>query len=121
MECPFCFFQGCISLLLEVVSKPQIVFESKAQADEKAQSRRRRDELHIKRSATQLSGDRWDFKATSGSSVAMGIACRVRQINEKAQSRPGRDELILGRSLTQLLSVRCIFKMGYICFAASEC
>ena len=38
MECPFCFFQGCISLLLEVVSKPQIVFESKAQADEKAQS-----------------------------------------------------------------------------------
>jgi hypothetical protein len=28
----------------EVVSKPQIAFESKAQADEKAQSRRRRDE-----------------------------------------------------------------------------
>jgi hypothetical protein len=29
---------------LEVVSKCQIAFESKAQADEKAQSRRRRDE-----------------------------------------------------------------------------
>jgi hypothetical protein len=31
---------------LEVVLKPQIMFESKAQADEKAQSRRRRDEPH---------------------------------------------------------------------------
>ena len=31
---------------LEVVSKCQIAFESKAQADEKAQSRRRRDEPH---------------------------------------------------------------------------
>jgi hypothetical protein len=29
---------------LKVVSKPQIMLESKAQADEKAQSRRRRDE-----------------------------------------------------------------------------
>jgi hypothetical protein len=30
--------------MIEVVSKCQIAFESKAQADEKAQSRRRRDE-----------------------------------------------------------------------------
>ena len=71
MECPFCFFQGCISLLLEVVSKPQIVFESKAQADEKAQSRRRRDERHIKRSATQLSDARWGFEITSTLSLAI--------------------------------------------------
>jgi len=32
------------TLLLEAVSKRQIAFESKAQADEKGQSRRRRDE-----------------------------------------------------------------------------
>jgi len=31
-------------IILEVVPKRQIAFESKAQADEKAQSRRRRDE-----------------------------------------------------------------------------
>ena len=35
---------GGLIVMLEVVSKRQIAFESKAQADEKAQSRRRRDE-----------------------------------------------------------------------------
>jgi hypothetical protein len=51
---------------LEVVSKPQIRFKSKAQADEKAQSRLRRDEQYIlKRFATQLLGLRWGFETTS--------------------------------------------------------
>ena len=57
---------GGLIVMLEVVSKRQIAFESKAQADEKAQSRRRRDEPPIKRSATQLSGARWGFETTSG-------------------------------------------------------
>jgi hypothetical protein len=40
-----------------VVSKPQIRFKSKAQTDEKAQSRLRRDEQYIlKRFATKLLG-----------------------------------------------------------------
>jgi hypothetical protein len=51
--------------ILEVISKCQIAFESKAQADEKAQSRLRRDELILKRSATQLSDARWGFESTS--------------------------------------------------------
>ena len=48
---------------LEVVSKFQIMFESKAQADEKAQSRGGMS--HIKRTATQLSDIRWSFETTS--------------------------------------------------------
>jgi hypothetical protein len=51
---------------VEVVSKSQVRFKSKAQADEKAQSRRRRDEQYIlKRFATQLLSLRWGFEATS--------------------------------------------------------
>ncbi len=50
----------------EVVSKPQVRLKSKTQADEKAQSRQRRDEQYIlKRFATQLLGLRWGFEITS--------------------------------------------------------
>jgi len=75
-----------------VVSKSQIAFESKAQADAKAQHTFEYVSI-LKRPATQLSGDRWDFKTTSGSSVAVGIACRVRQINEKAKIRLKRSSI----------------------------
>jgi hypothetical protein len=51
---------------VEVVSKSQVRFKSKAQADEKAQSRRRRDEQYIlKRFATQLLSLKWGFGTTS--------------------------------------------------------
>jgi hypothetical protein len=51
---------------LEVVLKPQIRFKGKAQADEKTQSRQRRDEQYIlKRFATQLLDLRWGFDTTS--------------------------------------------------------
>jgi hypothetical protein len=40
------------------------MFEGKAQADEKAQSRRRRDEPSKKGSATQLSDIRWGYETT---------------------------------------------------------
>jgi hypothetical protein len=50
--------------LLEVVSKRQIAFESKAQADEKAQHTFKYVSI-LKRSATQLSGARWGFETTS--------------------------------------------------------
>jgi hypothetical protein len=47
---------------LEMVSKPQIKLKGKAQADEKAQSRQRRDEQYIlKRLVTQPLGFRWGF------------------------------------------------------------
>jgi hypothetical protein len=49
---------------LEVVSKPQIAFESKAQADEKAQHTEEYMSI-LKRSATQLSDARWGFETTS--------------------------------------------------------
>jgi hypothetical protein len=49
---------------LEVVSKPQIAFESKAQADEKAQHTFKYVSI-LKRSATQLSDARWGFETTS--------------------------------------------------------
>jgi hypothetical protein len=48
-----------------VVSKRQIAFESKAQADEKAQHTFKYVSI-LKRSATQLSDARWGFEATSG-------------------------------------------------------
>jgi hypothetical protein len=49
-----------------VISKPQIRLKGKAQADEKAQSRQRRDEQYIlRRLATQPLGLRWGFEATS--------------------------------------------------------
>jgi hypothetical protein len=48
----------------EVVSKRQIAFESKAQADEKAQHTREYVSI-LKRSATQLSDARWRFATTS--------------------------------------------------------
>jgi hypothetical protein len=50
--------------LLEVVSKGQIAFESKAQADEKAQHAFKYVSI-LKRSATQLSGARWGLETTS--------------------------------------------------------
>jgi len=50
--------------ILEVVSKCQIAFESKAQADEKAQHTREYESI-LKRSATQLSDVRWGFETTS--------------------------------------------------------
>jgi hypothetical protein len=49
---------------LEVVSKRQIAFESKAQADEKAQHTEEYVSI-LKRSATQLSDARWGFETTS--------------------------------------------------------
>jgi len=50
-------------ICLEVVSKPQIMFESKAQADEKAQHTFEYVSI-LKRLATQLSDIRWGFEAT---------------------------------------------------------
>jgi hypothetical protein len=47
-----------------VVLKPQIAFESKAQADEKAQHTSEYASI-LKRPATQLSGARWGFETTS--------------------------------------------------------
>ncbi|MDH3882782.1 MAG: hypothetical protein OET63_01095, partial [Desulfobacterales bacterium] len=47
-----------------VVSKCQIAFESKAQADEKAQHTWEYVSI-LKRSATQLSDARWCFETTS--------------------------------------------------------
>jgi hypothetical protein len=47
-----------------VVSKRQIAFESKAQADEKAQHTLKYVSI-LKRSATQLSDARWGFETTS--------------------------------------------------------
>jgi hypothetical protein len=47
-----------------MVSKRQIAFESKAQADEKAQHTREYVSI-LKRSATQLSDARWGFETTS--------------------------------------------------------
>ena len=51
-------------LAVEVVSKPRIAFESKAQADEKAQHTFKYVSI-LKRSATQLSDARWGFEITS--------------------------------------------------------
>jgi hypothetical protein len=45
-------------------SKPQIAFESKAQADEKAQHTFKYVSI-LKRLATQLSDARWDFETAS--------------------------------------------------------
>jgi hypothetical protein len=51
---------------LEAISKSQIRFKGKAQADEKAQSRQRRDEQYIlKRFATQPLSLRWGFETIS--------------------------------------------------------
>ena len=50
--------------ILEVISKCQIAFESKAQADEKAQHTLKYVSI-LKRSATQLSDARWGFRNTS--------------------------------------------------------
>ena len=49
---------------IEVVSKRQIAYESKAQADEKAQHTWKVVSI-LKRSATQLSDVRWGFDTTS--------------------------------------------------------
>jgi len=49
---------------IEVASKTQIMFESKAQADEKAQHTFEYVSI-LKRPATQLSGIRWGFETTS--------------------------------------------------------
>ena len=49
---------------LEVVSKPRIRSESKAQPDEKAQHTREYVSI-FKRAATQLSGLRWGFETAS--------------------------------------------------------
>jgi hypothetical protein len=46
-------FESTTNLLLEAISKMQITLKDKARADEKAQSRQRRDEQYIlRRSAT---------------------------------------------------------------------
>ena len=50
-----------------MISKPQIMFESKAQGDEKAQHTREYVSI-LKRPATQLSDARWGFKTTSNRS-----------------------------------------------------
>jgi hypothetical protein len=57
---------GLISIFvrIEVVSKPQIMFESKAQADEKAQHTWQYVSI-LKRLATPLSDIRWGFETTS--------------------------------------------------------
>jgi hypothetical protein len=54
-----------------VVSKPQIAFESKAQADEKAQHTWEYVSI-LKRSATQLSDAGWGFETTSKKSRPAG-------------------------------------------------
>jgi hypothetical protein len=67
----------------EVVSKFQIMFESKAQADEKAQHTLKYVSI-LKRSATQLSDIRWDFETTSNASsteLAKPIAYPMREAN----------------------------------------
>jgi hypothetical protein len=58
------FFCGLAFQNIEVVSKPQIAFESKAQADEKAQHTFKYVSI-LKRSETQLSDARWGFETTS--------------------------------------------------------
>jgi hypothetical protein len=60
--------------LLEVVSKFQIAFDSKAQADEKAQHTREYVSI-LKRSATQLADTRWGFKTTSKMSSPLRTFC----------------------------------------------
>jgi hypothetical protein len=49
---------------VEVISKPQIAFESKAQADEQAQHTFKYVSI-LRRSATQLSDAGWGFETTS--------------------------------------------------------
>ena len=56
----------------EVVSKFQIMFESKAQADEKAQHTLKYVSI-LKRSATQLTDIRWGFETTSNASQALSL------------------------------------------------
>jgi len=53
-----------LTIKLEVVSKRQIMFQSKAQADEKAQHTLEYVSI-LKRPATQLSDIRWGFDTTS--------------------------------------------------------
>jgi hypothetical protein len=56
--------------------KPQIRFKGKTQADEKAQSRQRRDEQYIlRRFATQPLGIRWGFATTSSICMVFKIYC----------------------------------------------
>jgi hypothetical protein len=57
---------------LEVVSKCQIAFESKAQADEKAQHTFKYVSI-LKRSATQLSDARCGFETTSNIPWEFGL------------------------------------------------
>jgi hypothetical protein len=61
-------FNDVMAIKLEVVSKYQIAFESKAQADEKAQHTLKYVSI-LKRPTTQLSDDRWGFEATSKNSL----------------------------------------------------
>ena len=49
---------------LEAISKPQIAFEGKAGADDKAQHTREYVSI-LKRPPTQPSGDRWGFEMAS--------------------------------------------------------
>jgi len=53
-----------LTIKLEVVSKRQIMFQSKAQADEKAQHTLEYVSI-LKRPATQLSDIRWGLETTS--------------------------------------------------------
>ncbi len=50
--------------ILEAISKPQIAFEGKAGADDKAQHTREYVSI-LKRPSTQPSGDRWGFEMAS--------------------------------------------------------
>jgi hypothetical protein len=61
-------------ILFEVVSKRQIAFESKAQADEKAQHTFEYVSI-LKRSATQLSDDSWGFENTSNRFGRVCLVC----------------------------------------------
>ena len=59
-----CFITKFWDTTIEVVSKPRIRFESKAQPDEKAQHTPKYVSI-LKRASTQLSGLRWGFETAS--------------------------------------------------------
>jgi hypothetical protein len=55
---------GSVDMVLEAIAKPQIAFDDKARADEKAQHTREYVSI-LKRFSTQPSGVRWGFAMAS--------------------------------------------------------
>lgn len=66
---------------IEAVSEPQIRFEGKAQADEKAQHTRQYVSI-LKRSATPPSGLRWSFEMASRGWYGLSHAPPFRRLGE---------------------------------------